>query len=538
MSTEMQTKVQASPAQNFTPVQTGLLQKKSALCNTPGLVDDSKQDKEKLTLQRSSADQAGTTTVPRFGYDFSRVSVHSTRPGMIQAKLKINEPGDIYEQEADRVADAVMRMPELGVQRLPEEEPIQAKKNNSTTAGAPPAIEFSINSLRGGGRPLSESTRRYFEPKFGFDFSGVRVHTGTRASDAAIYLHSRAFTIGNNIVFDKGNYSPETSGGKRLLAHELTHVVQQSRVKKPRNINVSFLSEPQLQCIRFGTDGRLSVKQRSMILKAIAILKKVAAAPSFGRKWKAFFGIGAWRKYFSRMKLGRVPSLKKYKNAINIMQINLADTSKDLAIIKALRQRPDINGWTKVLGKPFVYIKAVAFTKGLDNIINLLLHEALHVAGFPGGRFIEPFYAIFEYKTGFPRFFGGAKIVRITQNLRGRDNVDITVSYTINKLYINEEIQIQIVKPENGNILGLPQSARQTTPAKLTIPKGRRRGKVKFTARDLGYSIALSNFKRGPYNIRIVNLSGKILLASKQFSFIRTKVHPIPPTILTKSDIA
>ncbi|MBW2690554.1 MAG: hypothetical protein JRC99_11555 [Deltaproteobacteria bacterium] len=101
MSTEMQTKVQASPAQNFTPAQTGLLQRKFTLSNTSGLVDDSKQDKEKLTLQRSSVDQAGTTTVPRFGHDFSRLSVHSTGPGMIQTKLKINEPGDIYEQEAE-----------------------------------------------------------------------------------------------------------------------------------------------------------------------------------------------------------------------------------------------------------------------------------------------------------------------------------------------------------------------------------------------------------------------------------------------------
>ena len=132
MSTEMQTKVQASPVQNFTPAQTGLLQRKSALCNTPGLVEDSGRDKEKLTLQRSSADQAGTTTVPRFGHDFSRMSVHSNGPGMIQTKLKINEPGDIYEQEADRVADAVMRMLEPGVQRQvdpekeeEEEEPIE-----------------------------------------------------------------------------------------------------------------------------------------------------------------------------------------------------------------------------------------------------------------------------------------------------------------------------------------------------------------------------------------------------------------------------
>jgi len=128
MSIEMHTKAQASPAQNFMPALTGLLQRKSALCNTLGLVEDSGRDKEKLTLQRSSADQAGTTMmppiVPRFGHDFSRVRVHNTGPGMIQTKLKINKPGNPYEQEADRVAEQVMRMPELGVQREvePEEE--------------------------------------------------------------------------------------------------------------------------------------------------------------------------------------------------------------------------------------------------------------------------------------------------------------------------------------------------------------------------------------------------------------------------------
>ena len=103
MQTKMQTKMQVSPAQNFSPVQTGILQRKSALCNTPGLVEDSGRDKEKLTLQRSSVE-------PRFGHDFSKVSVHNPGPGMIKTKLKINEPRDIYEQEADRVAELVMQL--------------------------------------------------------------------------------------------------------------------------------------------------------------------------------------------------------------------------------------------------------------------------------------------------------------------------------------------------------------------------------------------------------------------------------------------
>ena len=155
MSTEMQTKVQASPAQNFTPVQTGLLQRKSALCNTPGLVEDSKQDKEKLTLQHSSADQAGTTTVPPI--------VHEV-------------------------------------------------------LGSP-------------GQPVDAATRAFMEPRFGHDFSKVRVHTDARAAESAREVNALAYTVGHDIVFGEGEYAPETSTGQRILTHELTHVVQQRHVR-------------------------------------------------------------------------------------------------------------------------------------------------------------------------------------------------------------------------------------------------------------------------------------------------------------------
>jgi len=255
MSTEMQTKMQASPAQSFIPVQTGLLQRKSALCNTPGLVEDSGRDKEKLTLQRSSVYQAGTTTVPRFGHDFSRVRVHSTGPGMIQTKLKINEPGDIYEQEADRVAEQVMRMSEPGVhrevepeeetlqskplagqivplvQRQPadeEEEEIQTKPLAGQTPEVIPAISSGIQSLQGGGRPLSGSERSFFEPRFGKDFSNVRVHNDMLAASVTRSVNARAFTHGRNVVFGAGEFSSNTLAGRKLLAHELTHVVQQN----------------------------------------------------------------------------------------------------------------------------------------------------------------------------------------------------------------------------------------------------------------------------------------------------------------------
>ena len=167
--------------------------------------------------------------VPRFGHDFSRVSVHSTGPGMIQTKLKINEPGDIYEQEADRVADAVMRMPEP----QEEEEPIQAKQTSGQILQPSPVLQMQIRALRGGGQPLSVKERSFFEPHFGRDFSQVRVHSGMATEQLAKEVNARAFAIEKDVVFGAGEYAPETVDGKNLLAHEMTHVVQQQHNSTP-----------------------------------------------------------------------------------------------------------------------------------------------------------------------------------------------------------------------------------------------------------------------------------------------------------------
>ena len=173
----------------------------------------------------------------------------------IQAKLVVGQPGDKYEQEADRVADAVMRMPEPQVQRQPEEEDLiqtkplvdqitplvqrsveekeeeeellLAKNRVEATPEVTHDLESQINAIRGGGKPLSESERAYFEPRFGADFGQVRLHTGAQAAESARVTNARAFTLGQDVVFGVGQYTPETVQGKKLLAHELTHVVQQ-----------------------------------------------------------------------------------------------------------------------------------------------------------------------------------------------------------------------------------------------------------------------------------------------------------------------
>jgi hypothetical protein len=156
----------------------------------------------------------------------------------------VGQPNDPLEHEADRVADKVMRMPapdavttsappqvsrKCVACEAEEEEKLQ-RKEAGTTEGVASEVPASLHEvLRSPGQPLDAATRAYFEPRFGQDFSGVRVHVGSEAATSARGLNALAYTIGNDIFFAEGQYSPYTSQGARLLAHELTHVEQQSQ---------------------------------------------------------------------------------------------------------------------------------------------------------------------------------------------------------------------------------------------------------------------------------------------------------------------
>ena len=268
------------------------------------------------------------------------------KSGALQAKLRIGQPGDVYEQEADRVADEVMRMPELRVLRqvepeeeeeeetlqskpltnqitplvqvqrqeepeeeeeeelqakplaeditplvqrqvepedeeeetlqtkqltnqiVPlvqvqrqeepeeeeeeelqakplaeditplvqrqvepedeEEEELQAKATSGRISEVNSNLESHIQSFKGGGQPLSENDRAFFEPRFGRDFSQVRVHADAHAAKSARAVNARAFTVGRDVVFGAEQYALGASDGRRLMAHELTHVMQQT----------------------------------------------------------------------------------------------------------------------------------------------------------------------------------------------------------------------------------------------------------------------------------------------------------------------
>ena len=150
----------------------------------------------------------------------------------LQRKLRVGSADDAYEREADSVADSVMRMPETNVQRkcasCEEEETLQRKETGSASGGmsAPPVVG---EVLSGAGRPLDSSVRAFMEPRFGHDFSNVRVHTDSRAAESAKSVNAQAYTVGSNVVFGAGSYRPASTEGKKLIAHELTHVMQQRK---------------------------------------------------------------------------------------------------------------------------------------------------------------------------------------------------------------------------------------------------------------------------------------------------------------------
>ncbi|HEX6371316.1 MAG TPA: DUF4157 domain-containing protein [Longimicrobium sp.] len=179
-------------------------------------------DRPRGTVQRLPDPSPATAAPSRFVHDFSGVP------------LRVGPANDPWERAADRTADEVMRMsgPRVrstvadSVDRHAGGEPPlrRAPSGCAAASAAPPAVGRVLQSP---GHPLDASARAFMEPRFGYDFSGVRVHTDARAGQAAASIGARAFTARRSIVFGPGEYAPETAAGRRLLSHELAHVVQQ-----------------------------------------------------------------------------------------------------------------------------------------------------------------------------------------------------------------------------------------------------------------------------------------------------------------------
>ena len=221
---------------------------------------------------------------PRFGFNFSRLPVHAdSRAAKLQrapagaGRLSIGAPGDRYEQEAERVAERVLRTPEAPVDAKPGTPPIAPRINQNHGAAAQrvqrqPRSPYSpdegtdstsqgqgrsqdqgtvqaqeqpgqtpqltrefenrIGALRGGGQPLAGPVRTSMESRFGHDFGRVRIHADQTAGALASSINARAFTLGPDVIFGAGQYAPQSEAGRRLIAHELTHSIQQGQAPR------------------------------------------------------------------------------------------------------------------------------------------------------------------------------------------------------------------------------------------------------------------------------------------------------------------
>jgi Domain of unknown function (DUF4157) len=171
-------------------------------------------------LSRRSSSQAPAHDLPghlqpgsaAVGHHFARVPVHSRSGACL-----VDDPADRYEQEADQAAERAVNV------KLPGDGP-----DGGRSPRAPGAVAAGSEPGPAAGRPLSPEIRAFFEPRFGHDFAGVRVHTSAAAADSADILRARAYTVGQDVTFARGGFRPQTRDGRILLAHELAHVMQQS----------------------------------------------------------------------------------------------------------------------------------------------------------------------------------------------------------------------------------------------------------------------------------------------------------------------
>ena len=155
-------------------------------------------------------------------YDFGRIPLHPPATQAEQATVAISEPSDESEQQADRLADQVMS----------ENRPID-RSNRQVGSDTKDPIAASGDYSSRGENALEPEDRRFFESRLHHNFADVKIYSDREANRSALALHARAYTTGNTISFAAGEYRPGTAVGRHLLAHELSHVIQQRSVTTP-----------------------------------------------------------------------------------------------------------------------------------------------------------------------------------------------------------------------------------------------------------------------------------------------------------------
>lgn len=231
----------------------------------------SAEAKSRQAAAKASATRNRSFTAAKGQASFTRES-STLLPQKVQAAMRVSSPTDPAEREASAVARNVVQMPvpaagarsrvgagsPRGASRMQSTllSPALLQREGKGAAQAGPEVATEIRASLGGGRPLPPAVRDFMEPRFRADFSRVRIHTDSRAARLAARLSARAFAYGQDIFFANDEYSPESAGGRELIAHELTHTIQQ-RGAAPRgasrDVEVTQTTPPQVQRLGFDT---------------------------------------------------------------------------------------------------------------------------------------------------------------------------------------------------------------------------------------------------------------------------------------------
>jgi hypothetical protein len=272
-----------APATSFTSERDGLLQRKNDGASTHFPFSA----KASPSVPEPPDPASHAFTKPRFGLNFSRVPVHAgsgavklQRAPAGAGRLSVGAPGDRYEQEAEQVAERVLRTPEpapsarlrtqkntpqinppggastkhvqrdmmrspyspdegtdstnqgQGQSKDQDQGTVQTQEQPGQTPQLTREFENQVGALQGGGQPLAGPVRTSMESRFGHDFSRLHIHTDQTAAGLAASINARAFTLGRDVVFGAGQYAPQSEAGQRLIAHELTHSIQQGQAPR------------------------------------------------------------------------------------------------------------------------------------------------------------------------------------------------------------------------------------------------------------------------------------------------------------------
>ena len=304
----------------------------------------------------------------------------------LQAKLAIGAPNDIFEQEADRVAEQVTRMPDananLESSLSSEALTLQRREPGNGPAGIETAPAIVQNVLSSPGQPLDAATRSFFEPRFGHDFRKVRIHATAEAGRSAAVVNAHAYTVGNHLVFGSGRYETATLAGKRLLAHELTHVMQQQGAAGTLQRSPVFLDN---SCDKQRVKDKITAavdQSLGLVRQAIAVL---AEPERVAGPLKRFFSIEPNDRialFLIKESLGKLEG--KLAGAVNTYCQTPADYRRKndkspprgyADVGDNRRPRPD---------SPITFNRNIFRLTGTTThrqVVNTVLHEYAHLAG-------------------------------------------------------------------------------------------------------------------------------------------------------------